>query len=113
MGPCPDVAGACNLDGAPGTCLAIRCWSWTNAFCIGVIGSLPGQSLVETLMQVERLNKWMQVIISLVVWLSVLNEPGFDGSVFGCLYLMSQDLMGVCLVHLLLLGVYTDLGVPH
>jgi hypothetical protein len=73
MGPCPDVAGACNLDGAPGTCLAIRCWSWTNAFCIGVIGSLPGQSLVETLMQVERLNKWMQVIISLVVWLSVLN----------------------------------------
>jgi hypothetical protein len=65
----------------------------------GVFGSLVGQSLVETLMQVEpSLNKWMQVIISLVVWLSVLNEPGFDGSVFGCLYLMSQDLMGVCLV---------------
>jgi hypothetical protein len=77
-----------------------------------VFGFLAGQSLVETLMQVEpSLNKWMQVIISLVVWLSVLNDPGFDGSVFGCLYLMCQDLMGLCLVHLLLLGVYTEIWV--
>jgi hypothetical protein len=51
----------------------------------------------------------LQVIISLVVWLSILNEPGFDWCVFGCLYLMSQDLMGVCLVHLLLLGVCTEI----
>jgi hypothetical protein len=77
---------------------------------MGVFGSLAGQSLVETLMQVEpSLNKWMQVIISLVVWLSVLNEPGFDGNMFGCLYLVSQDLMGLCLVNLLVLGVYTEM----
>jgi hypothetical protein len=76
----------------------------------GLFGFLAAQSLVEILMQVEpSLNKWMQVIISLVIWLSILNEPGFDGSVFGCLYLMSQDLMDLCLVHLLLLGVYTEI----
>jgi hypothetical protein len=52
-----------------------------------MFGSLAGESLVEILMQVEpSLNKWMQVIISFIVWLSVLNEPGFDGCVFGCLY---------------------------
>jgi hypothetical protein len=28
------------------------------------------------------------------VWLSVLNESGFDGCMFGCLYRMSYDLIG-------------------
>jgi hypothetical protein len=41
------------------------------------------QSLVQKLMQAKpSLYKWMQVIICMVVWLTVHNQPGFGGHVF-------------------------------
>jgi hypothetical protein len=49
-----------------------------------LFGSLARQSLVQKLMQAEpNLYKWMQVIFCMVVWLTVHNQPGFRGHVFG------------------------------